>query len=236
MKKTVVISGAAGNLGQAVTLRFLYEGDQVVALTQSGHPQQATTLRQMTENASSLDIRELNAASETEARQLVQAVADRYARIDAAVLLVGGFAMGGVAETDEALLDKMIELNFKSAYLLARPFFLQMKQQGGGRIVLVGARTAVEPHAGKGVLAYSLAKTMVVKLADLLNVEGKAHQVITSVVVPNIIDTPQNRSAMPDADFNTWVKPEEIAGVISFACSPEANQLDEPVFKIYAHQ
>lgn len=236
MKKTVAISGAAGNLGQAVTLRFLHEGYQVVALTQNGHPQQAATLRQITENAPGLEIRELNAARETDAQQLVHALAVSYARIDAAVLLVGGFAMGGIAETDEALLDKMIELNFKSAYLLARPFFLQMKQQGGGRIVLVGARTAVEPNSGQGVLAYSIAKTMVVKLADLLNVEGKAHQVITSVVVPNIINTPQNRSDMPDADFNTWVKPEEIAGVISFACSPEAGKLDEPVFKIYAHQ
>jgi NAD(P)-dependent dehydrogenase (short-subunit alcohol dehydrogenase family) len=236
MKKTVVISGAAGNLGQAVTRRFLSEDYRVVALTQSGHPKQAETLRQVTENSSSLDIRELDAASEADAQQLVSSLAASYSKIDAAVLLVGGFAMGGVAETDEALLDKMIELNFKSAYLLARPFFLKMKQSGGGRIVLVGARTAVEAHSGKGVLAYSIAKTMVVKLADLLNVEGKAHQVITSVVVPNIIDTPQNRADMPDADFNQWVQPEEIAGVIAFACSPKANKLDEPIFKIYAHQ
>lgn len=236
MKKTVVISGAAGNLGQAVTRRFLREDYQVVALTQRSHPQQAETLRQITEGSSNLEIRELDAASEAESQQLVDSLAASCSKIDAAVLLVGGFAMGGVAETDEALLDKMIQLNFKSAYLLARPFFLKMKQNGGGRIVLVGARTAVEDHSGKGVLAYSIAKTMVVKLADLLNVEGKAHGVITSVVVPNIIDTPQNRADMPNANFNQWVKPEEIAGVIAFACSPEASKLDEPVFKIYAHQ
>ncbi len=232
MKKNVVISGAAGNLGQAVTLKFLENGYRVVALTQPGHPKQAEVLQQSAKQNPSLETRELDVFDATAAQQFV----DSLPKTDAAVLLVGGFAMGGVEETDEQLIDKMILLNFKSAYLLARPFFGQMKQHGGGRIVLVGARTAVEANSGKGVLAYSLSKTMVVKLADLLNVEGKAHHVITSVIVPNIIDTPQNRASMPDANFDTWAKPEEIAEVIAFACSPTAAKLDEPIFKIYAHQ
>ncbi|MES2732399.1 MAG: SDR family NAD(P)-dependent oxidoreductase [Bacteroidota bacterium] len=236
MKKTVVISGAAGNLGQAVTLQFLQNDYQVVALTQPGHPQQVETLRQVAPNQPNLDIQELDVSKEADTQQFVDALPAKYPKVEAAVLIVGGFAMGGVAETDEALIDKMILLNFKSAYLLARPFFLQMKQNGGGRIVLVGARTAVEANSGKGVLAYSIAKTMVVKLADLLNVEGKAHNVITSVIVPNIIDTPQNRADMPKANFDSWVKPEEIAEVIAFACLPASAKIDEPVYKIYAHQ
>jgi NAD(P)-dependent dehydrogenase (short-subunit alcohol dehydrogenase family) len=235
MKKTVVITGAAGNLGQAVTRRFLQENYQVVAVSQPGHPNQIETLRQLA-GADQIRIQELDVAQEASTRQFVDELTAAHSKIDTAVLLVGGFAMGGVAETDEALIDRMIGLNFKSAYLLARPLFLHMKEKGGGRIVLVGARTAVEANSGKGVLAYSLAKTLVIKLADLLNVEGKAHGVITSVVVPNIIDTPQNRADMPKANFDTWVKPEEIADVIAFACSPAAQQLDEPVFKIYGHQ
>ena len=236
MNNVAVISGAAGNLGQAVTLQFLEDNYQVVALVEPGHSQQAETLRRITADSGSLAIRELDAFSEADAQTLISSLAEAYTRVHVAVLLVGGFAMGGIEETDEALLDRLLRLNFKSAYLLARPFFSHMKQHGGGRIVLVGARTAVEPRSGKGVLAYSLAKTLVVKLADLLNVEGKAHNVITSVVVPNIIDTPQNRADMPNANFDDWVKPEEIARVISFACSPAADKLDEPVFKIYAHQ
>lgn len=232
MEKLVVISGAAGNLGQAVTLKFLENGYRVVALTQPGHPHQSAVLQQAARQSSRLETRELDGFDAMAAEQLVS----RYPDAEAAVLLVGGFAMGGVEETDEQLIDKMILLNFKSAYLLARPFFLQMKRRGGGRIVLVGARPAVEANAGKGVLAYAVSKTMVGKLADLLNVEGRAFNVITSVIVPSIIDTPPNRASMPDANFDNWTKPEEIAEVIAFACSPAAAKLDEPVFKIYAHQ
>jgi NAD(P)-dependent dehydrogenase (short-subunit alcohol dehydrogenase family) len=236
MKKTVVITGAAGNLGQAVIRRFLQENYQVAAVTQPGHPNQIETLRQLAGPSDQIRIQELDVAQEAQTRQFVDDLTATYPKINAAVLLVGGFAMGGIAETDEALMDRMIGLNFKSAYLLARPLFLHMKEKGGGRIVLVGARTAVEANSGKGILAYSLAKTMIVKLADLFNVEGKAHGVVTSVIVPNIIDTPQNRADMPKANFDTWVKPEAIADVIAFACSPAAQQLDEPVFKIYGHQ
>ena len=234
MKKTVIVSGSAGNLGQAVTGQFLRIGYRVIALTEPGHPQQADQLRQS--DHPDLDIRELDVLNEKAARAFVDSLSEKYPTVEAAALLVGGFALGGVAETDEALLDRLISLNFKSAYLLARPLFERMKQQGGGRLVLVGARTAVEANSGKGVLAYSISKAMVVKLADLLNVEGKAHNVIASVVVPNIIDTPPNRAAMPGANFDAWVKPEEIAEVIAFACSPAASRLDEPVYKIYAHQ
>ncbi|MBC7922401.1 MAG: SDR family NAD(P)-dependent oxidoreductase [Ferruginibacter sp.] len=236
MKRTILISGSAGNLGQAVTGRFLRDGYQVVALSQLGHPEQAHSLRQLFNHHPDLDVRELDALNEKSARAFVDSLSGKYPTVEAAALLVGSFAMGGVAETDEALLDRMISLNFKSAYLLAQPLFGQMKQQGGGRLVLVGARTAVEANSGRGVLAYSISKAMVVKLADLLNVEGKAHNVITSVVVPDIIDTPPNRADMPGANFDVWVKPEEIAEVIAFACSPAADRLDEPVYKIYGHQ
>lgn len=233
MSKKVVISGAAGNLGQAVTQQFIREGYTVTALTQPAHTHQAESLKKQVGAQEKLHITELDVLDEKAVEAFVGSAGKDT---DAAVLLVGGFAMGGIAQTDEQLLDQMISLNFKSVYHLARQFFTRMAAKGGGRIVLVGARAAIEAQGGNGVLAYTISKTMVVKLAQILNVEGKSKNVVTSIVVPNIIDTPQNRADMPNADFTTWVKPEEIARIIAFACSAEAAKLDEPVYKIYGHQ
>ena len=68
------------------------------------------------------------------------------------------------------------------------------------------------------MIAYGLAKSLIFRLAELMNEEGKAHNVVTSVIVPSTIDTPQNRKAMPDANPNNWVKAEEIANVIYYYC------------------
>ena len=83
------------------------------------------------------------------------------------------------------------------------------------------------------MVAYGLAKSLIFRLAELMNAEAKGSNVVTSVVVPSTIDTPQNRSAMPDASFDTWVKPEAIAELIHFHCTDAAATLREPVIKVY---
>jgi NAD(P)-dependent dehydrogenase (short-subunit alcohol dehydrogenase family) len=83
------------------------------------------------------------------------------------------------------------------------------------------------------MVAYSLGKSLIFRLAELMNAEAKGTDVVTSVIVPSTIDTPQNRKSMPDVDFNKWVKPEAIADVIHFYCSAGAAVLREPVIKIY---
>jgi NAD(P)-dependent dehydrogenase (short-subunit alcohol dehydrogenase family) len=105
-------------------------------------------------------------------------------------------------------------------------------QENGGRLVLVGARPALDPAAGKGMVAYSLSKSLVFSLADLLNAAGEGKSVYTSVIVPSIIDTPANRASMPKADFSTWVRPEELADKIEMACRPDVVPT-ERVVKVY---
>ena len=83
------------------------------------------------------------------------------------------------------------------------------------------------------MVAYGLAKSLIFRLAELMNDEAKGTDVVTSVVVPSTIDTPQNRKSMPDAKFDSWVKPEAIAEIIYFHCSSEGSALREPVIKIY---
>lgn len=223
--KNVLITGASGNLGKAVVERFLQEDDQVIV---------ASSGKSASQNAQKVASFEADLTREDSAAAMVQQILTEHKTIDAAVLLVGGFAFGGLQESDGSLLDKMIALNFNTAYFVARPVFRQMMMQpGGGRIILIGARAALQPKDGKNMVAYSLSKSLLFKLAELLNAAGEAKNVTTSVIVPSTIDTEANRKAMPEADFSKWVDPKEIADAIAYICSPRATALRQTVFKMY---
>ena len=140
-----------------------------------------------------------------------------------------------IQDTDSASLKKMFSLNFDTAYFAARPIFNQMTKQSAGRIIFVGARPALNPADGKNTLAYSLSKSLIFKLAELLNAEGAANNVVSHVIVPGIIDTPVNRNAMPNANFSDWVKAEEIAEMMSYLCSEKGSAIRDTTVKLYGH-
>jgi NAD(P)-dependent dehydrogenase (short-subunit alcohol dehydrogenase family) len=171
--------------------------------------------------------------NEVDSEKFVTGIVAKYGSVDAAVLTVGGFAMGSVVETKTSDIAKQYKLNFETAYNSARPIFLQMLKQNSGRIFIIGARPGLNASNGKGMIAYGLAKSLIFRLAELMNNEAKGTNVVVSVVVPSTIDTPQNRKAMPDADPGKWVKPEAIADIIYFYCTDEAAVLREPVIKVY---
>jgi NAD(P)-dependent dehydrogenase (short-subunit alcohol dehydrogenase family) len=227
MSRKVIITGAAGNLGSATVDKFLREGYHVIATVEPG------TRHHFVQGNSNLEVHQIDVTDENAAREFVQHSFEEHKNIAAAVLLVGGFSMGGIAETSLSDLHRMFKLNFESCYNLARPAFLRMQwQENGGRLVLVGARPALDPAAGKGVVAYSLSKSLVFSLADLLNAAGEGKNVITSVIVPSIIDTPANRASMPKADFSAWVRPEALADRIELASRPDVVP-GERVVKVY---
>ena len=143
--------------------------------------------------------------------------------------------MGKIADTSSKDILKQYKLNFETAYHTARPIFLQMMKQKKGNIFLIGSKPGLDTKHGKGMVAYSLAKSLIFRLAELLNNEAKGTNVVTNVIVPGTIDTPQNRDSMPDADFSKWVKPEAIADVIYFHCTEASSILREPVIKVYGN-
>jgi NAD(P)-dependent dehydrogenase (short-subunit alcohol dehydrogenase family) len=108
-----------------------------------------------------------------------------------------------------------------------------MLDKGYGRLVFIGSRPALRPEQGKGILAYSLTKSMLFYLAELLNATAKGKNVVASVVAPSTIDTPINRESMPDTDPSTWVRPDQIADLLEFICNKKSDALREPVYKIY---
>ena len=230
MSKTAIVTGAAGNLGKAVVDKLHQDGFQVVG---TKLPKESLENFEGNPNIEAYD---LDVTNPEAMATFVQHVVSSYGALDRAALLVGGFGMGSVENTTLDDIHHLFRLNFESAFVSAKYIFEQMQQQPqGGRMVLVGAKPALDPEAGKGMVAYALSKSLIFRLAELLNASGKGKGVQTSVVVPSIIDTPPNRKAMPDAPFDDWVKPEEIADTISFLFSDKASKLRESVVKIYGN-
>jgi NAD(P)-dependent dehydrogenase (short-subunit alcohol dehydrogenase family) len=226
-ERTILITGAAGGLGRTVVAFFLDKGFRVIATVLNETEKSALGRNPL------LDVQIVDLSEEDEAKSLVEESVRTYKGIDAALLLVGGFAMGSVADTKGADLKKMISLNFETAFYTARPVFAQMLQAGKGRIIFIGARPALVPSQGKHTVAYALSKSLLFQLAELLNAEAKGKDVVSHVVVPSTIDTPANRKNMPDADPATWVTPGQLAEIFHFICTDQAAPLRDPVWKVY---
>ncbi len=225
--KVAIVTGASGNLGQAVVKKFISEGYSVVGTVIPNDPVQINV------KDKNFETNTVNLMSEEDAEKFVGEVFQKNGSIDAAVLTVGGFAMADIRTTRIADLQKQYKLNFETAFNVARPVFTQMLKQQSGRIFLIGSKPGLDTRNAKGMVAYSLAKSLLFRLAELMNEEAKGQNVVTIVIVPSTIDTPENRKSMPDADPKKWVKPESIADVIFFYCTEEAGIIRESVVKVY---
>lgn len=224
--KTILVTGANGNLGASVVQHLHSQGHRICATVGSGHlPEDFTKM--------TVDARSVNLTDEAASQQYIEEITRQHPNLSDAVLLVGGFAMGSIAGTGGDAIDKQIALNFKTAYFIVRPLMDFFEKKGGGQIILVGARPALLPEAGKDLVAYALAKSLVFRLAEIVNAAGKGKNITATVIVPSTIDTPPNRQAMPGADFSKWVKPEDIAETIAFVISDAGSTLRESVLKVY---
>jgi NAD(P)-dependent dehydrogenase (short-subunit alcohol dehydrogenase family) len=150
----------------------------------------------------------------------------------ALVNLVGGYAGGG--RTHEAPPDElstMVELNLMTAYRTTRAALPTMLEQGGGAIVCVGAKAALQPF--KGSPAYNVAKAAVVAFVRALAIDYRDDGIRANAVLPSVIDTAANREQMPNADHSKWVPPVEIARVIRFLCSPDSKPTSGAAIPVY---
>jgi NAD(P)-dependent dehydrogenase (short-subunit alcohol dehydrogenase family) len=207
---TVLVAGGTGYLGTAVVRQLIQSGRDVAAtwVVDSERERLVSERVELIE----ADLFDPDAA---------QAAVDAVEELEAVVNLVGGFADGPrIHETDPAEFERLIQLNLKPAFLLARAAVPRLMERGGGAYVCVSARTALRPYPGGG--AYSVAKASVLALVNALDVEYRKQGVRCNAILPSVIDTPANREAQPDADHSKWVRPEEIAEVVSFLVSDQA--------------
>lgn len=201
--KSAIVTGASGNLGKSVVELLLKEGFIV-----SG-------TGQLSPGITGYEGVKIDLSDERAAGIWVQDIINKHNTIDTAILTVGGFSMGDISSTSTAAITEQVKLNFETAYNIARPVFIQMKKQGSGTIFLIGSQAGMEAPKNKGVVAYGLSKSLLFRLADLMNQEAEGTGIKVFIVVPFIIDTPQNRAAMPNADISAWQTPEQIAGDIN---------------------
>jgi len=225
--KTVIITGANGNLGTAVTKEFIDKNYRVIATVASENSKKDFTPHPY------LEISVVNLTDEKETIAFVDMLIQKYTVIDAALLLVGGFAMGDIENTTGDDLHKQIALNFETAFYVTKPLFGHMMNNKKGNIVFIGARPALNPAQGKDLIAYGLSKSLLFKLAEYLNEAAKGKTVSVSVVAPSTLDTPLNRKSMPDVNPDDLVKPREIAETLEFLVSEKSSALRETVLKIY---
>jgi NAD(P)-dependent dehydrogenase (short-subunit alcohol dehydrogenase family) len=218
--RVVLVAGGTGGLGRAVALAFLAQGARV-AVTYRGRDELRALEAAAGDARPRLEGHEADVTDEAAAKILVEALRAGRGRLDVLVNAVGGFTGGKPLWTSAAGdLDRMLTLNLRSGWALARAAVPVMLAQGRGAIMNVAAQAATAPPAGLG--AYAASKAAAVAMIASLAADLKGTGVRANTILPSIIDTPANRQAMPDADFSKWPKPEEIARVVLFLCSDEA--------------
>ena len=225
--KVALITGAKGALGSFVTKAFLAAGAQVLGVSRSI---QASDFPHGAFAALPAEL-----SSSEAARKAADDIVARFGRIDALAHVMGGFAGGkSVAETDDATLDKMLDLNYRSAFFMARAVLPHMRRQGGGRILAVASRQAVEPGAMVG--AYSASKAALVALVRTIALENKDRSISANTVLPGSMDTPANRAADPKADPMRWVQPSQVAALLVYLASDAGAQVTGAAIPIYGCQ
>jgi NAD(P)-dependent dehydrogenase (short-subunit alcohol dehydrogenase family) len=227
----VVVAGGTGGLGKAVSLGFLEAGAKVI-VTYHNEGEFLALKELAGQSQQSLEGFPVDVTNESAVAGLVGAVVKQHGVVDALVNTVGGYA-GGVKlwDLETKVFDRMLELNLRSGYVLARAVFPIMLKAGHGSIVNVAAKAAVDHGAGAG--AYAASKAAAVALMDSLAADAKGTGVRVNSILPSIIDTAANRQAMPDADFATWPKPEELVHVILFLSSDFARAIHGAAIPVY---
>jgi NAD(P)-dependent dehydrogenase (short-subunit alcohol dehydrogenase family) len=215
--RTVLVTGAAGNLGRAVAEAFAKRGANLVLLDlrrealEKGFGKEGE--KRLFAPTDLLDAEQVAAS--------IKAAVDRFERIDVLCNIAGGFRMGdAVHETTDATWDFLLDVNARSLLHAARAVVPQMIESGGGKVVNVGAFAAQRGVAQMG--AYCAAKSTVIRLTESMAAELREKNINVNCVLPTIIDTPENRAAMPKADYSRWVAPADLANVIMFLASDAA--------------
>jgi NAD(P)-dependent dehydrogenase (short-subunit alcohol dehydrogenase family) len=228
--KVVLITGAAGALGRAVVKAFAEQGATLV-LTDHNRERLALLRSELGLTPERCHIHQADITRLDEAKSFAEASEQAVSRIDAAIHIAGGFRMGVTHESGEADWNYLMDLNARSAFNLAHGVVPVMKRGGGGSIVFIGSRAALSGPADMGI--YAASKAALLRLSESMAAELSELGIRVNTVLPSVIDTPANRQNMPAADPERWVRPESLAGVILFLCSPAARDIRGANIPVY---
>lgn len=227
MRHSAIVTGGTGGLGAAVVARLLDDGWRVVVpwIVES-------ELERVPERDGLMLVQADLSDADAVASVVALGAASDAAPLRGVVNLVGGFAMGArVHETPIEEFEKQFRLNLRPAYLMVQAAVPDLLSGGGGSIVCVGTRAALQPFPGAA--GYISSKAAVIAFAQAVAVEYKHDGIRCNAILPSVIDTPGNRASMPKADFEKWVKPAQIAGVIAWLLSDASSPTSGAAIPVY---
>jgi NAD(P)-dependent dehydrogenase (short-subunit alcohol dehydrogenase family) len=228
MECTGIVTGGTGGLGVAVVNRLLDENWRVVVPWVAEHELERVQERD------GLQLVRADLFDPSEVAGVIRTATSRDGAppLRGLVNLVGGFAAGDrVHETPIEEFESQFRLNLRPTYLMTQAALAPMLDHGGGSIVCVGTRAAIQPF--KGAAGYIASKAAVIAFAQAVAVEYRDDGIRCNAVLPSVIDTPGNRASMPNADHDRWVKPEEIAGVIAHLLSRASEPVSGAAIPVY---
>jgi len=228
--KTLLVTGAAGNVGRAVAAAFAAGGGQLVLVDRNPAYLEEAAAAIGASRAPLLVTTDLTDPASVDA--MAERVASECGGADLLANIAGGFSMGPpLHETSDDAWNHMMDLNVRSVFHTCRALIPQMLARDAGRIVNVSARAAREGKARMG--PYCASKAAVITLTETLAAEHKHQGINVNCILPGTVDTPQNRAAMPDAAHDTWVPPAALADVVLFLCSEAARCVTGAAIPVY---
>lgn len=219
----VVVTGGFGGLGIPVVEGLLDVGAEVHVPDRRGEVPDVLAGRPGVHVISGIDL-----SDEGSVASVYRSLPGLWASLHVA----GGFSMAPVVDTSVTEFERMFAMNTVTCFLCSREAVRAIRKSGeGGRIVNVAARPALEPCGG--MIAYSVSKAAVASLTQSLAIEVAPDGILVNAIAPSIIDTPANREAMPDADYDKWPKPAELAKTMRYLASPENDVTTGAIVPVY---
>jgi NAD(P)-dependent dehydrogenase (short-subunit alcohol dehydrogenase family) len=209
----ILVTGAAGVLGQAVIATLVARGEAVAAVDLA--PMIPAAGQRV--SVGGIDLADATAGAALIAQLTGTSGAGSLTGL---VNVAGGFVWETVSEGGWASWERMYRINVQTAFEATRLALPALRTSRGAIVNVSAAATA---RAGAGMGAYTAAKSAVSRLTEALAAEELTNGVRVNAVMPSVIDTPANRRDMPDADHSRWVSPSEIAEVVAFLLSPAAS-------------
>ena len=208
----VIVTGANGNLGRAVVARLADRGQRVARVERS-------VLHLGEEFDCELDLS--NAPSV--ARGFAEA-ARRAGGLAAVVHTVGAYRGGQtLSETHDSDFLELFQTNVMTTVHVLQAALAVMLPQKSGRIAVVASADALLGAPRHS--AYAASKGAQLRVIESAAAEARPHGIAINALLPSTLDTPQNRAAMPKADFSNWLALSDVANVLASLISPDSGPI-----------
>ncbi|MGN6348361.1 MAG: SDR family oxidoreductase [Candidatus Nitrosocosmicus sp.] len=246
--KSMLITGGTGGLGRNLMKYFLNCNLKLIIVTYRSEKEMlslkselanATSVQQQQQLKSSsssssteIEFIQTDITNQEQVKTLLSNIFDKYGQIHILVNLVGGYIGGkSIVELEESEWDKMMDINLKSAFLISKNIMPKMIENRYGKLVHISSRTGIRAEGNDS--AYAASKAGLVRFVESVSKEVEKYNININCILPTIIDTKDNRKAMPNADFTKWLKPEDLSNVILFLCSDQSKLINGAAIPTY---